>query len=156
MCSSESHVTGHVDTCYASSWMYYAIEGCRTPSTSSSVAVASPSSAGTSTPPSSDNGSRDDRDARHDGFIAGTVIATISGVALIVTGLLLLWRRQPRRIVARSHELSNDCALVETVSVEKQMAKELWADHAVAEIGRNSTFEDSRRTSIEKAGLEDR
>jgi hypothetical protein len=79
---------------------------------------------------------------------------SISGIALIFLGVLVLVRRQPRKVVARSHELSNDCALVETVSMEKQMAKEMWADHAVVEIGRNSKFEDSLR-SIEKLGLED-
>lgn len=42
------------------------------------------------------------------------------------------------------HELSEDRALVESdAAAEKKPPKELWADHAAVEIGRNSRFEDS-------------
>lgn len=133
--------------------MYYAIAGCKAPTVTSSAAVVASSSAATSLPTSKQNDEGRGTDARHDGVIAGTVIATISGVALIFTGILVLLRRQPREVQEKSLELSNDRALMETVSVEKHVAKELWADHAVAEMGRNSQFEESLRRSLEKPGM---
>jgi hypothetical protein len=74
----------------------------------------------------------------------GTLVAAISGVGLLLTGIVILLRR--RRLVAMpamSHELSNDHTIVETSSAEKQSVKELWGGHAAVEIGRNSQFESS-------------
>jgi hypothetical protein len=79
-------------------------------------------------------------DPHRGGMIAGAVVAAVSGLALVATGVVMLMQRRPKAILARSHELSNDRALVEIVSVEKNVAKELWGGHAAVEIGRNSQF----------------
>jgi hypothetical protein len=137
-CATGNKALGKVETCYSSNWMYYSIEGCRAPT--ASVAVGTSVGAVATSFPTNTGGS-DKRDTRRDGFIAGTIVATISGAALVFTGVLVLLRRRPRAKPIKSHELSNEHGLVETLSVEKQVAKELWADHAAVEIGRNSQFE---------------
>jgi hypothetical protein len=129
---------GRAETCYSSNWMYYSIEGCRAPTASMAVA-SSVGAVGTSFP--TNTGGNGKSDTRRDGFIAGTIVATISGTALVFTGVLVLLRRRLKVRAIMSHELSNEHGLVETLSVEKQVAKELWADHAAVEIGRNSQFE---------------
>lgn len=138
MCSSDTHATGKVQTCYSSSWMYYAIEGCRTPTASSR---SSTSSVVSSTPSSSALSTVRSEDSHRGGMIAGTVVAAISGLALVATGVMMVMRRCPKVRLARSHELSNDRGRVETVSVEKRVAKELWGGHAAVEIGRNSRLD---------------
>lgn len=37
--------------------------------------------------------------------------------------------------------MPNDGDLIKTLGVENQVPKELWADHAAVDIGRNSHFE---------------
>lgn len=138
MCSSDMHVTGKVQTCYSSSWMYYAIEGCRPPITASQ---SSTSIAVSSTPSSSGLSKERIEDSHRGGLIAGTTVAAISGLALLLTGILKLLRWGPKAISAKCDELSSDHGLVETVSVERKMAKELWAGDAAVEIGRNSQFD---------------
>lgn len=150
-CSGGTKATGLVETCYNSSWMYFSIEGCR-PSISSSTAINNVIANSTS---SSRNNEKSGAEPRRAGVIAGTIVASIAGTALLITGVSILMRRHPKVKPAVSHELPSDHALVETVSVEKQVAKELEGDHAAVEMGRNSRFETQTESEVEKPEVED-
>lgn len=134
MCSSETKAPCRVGTCYSSSWMSYSIKGCRSP-TLSSAASSLPSSSAT-------NQARD-RHPQRDGVIAGSLVAAVSGAALIFTGVIVLARGRTKGQVkpAKAHELSNESGLAEILSVERQHPREIWADHVAVEIGRNSQVE---------------
>ncbi|KAH7071268.1 hypothetical protein BKA63DRAFT_70049 [Paraphoma chrysanthemicola] len=133
-CSSDTQATCRVGTCYSSSWMYYSIQGCR-PSTVSAASSSTSSSSATGQAP--------DSHTRRDGVIAGSLVAGVSGATLVFIGVMVLLRRRPSQDgkPGRAHELPDDRGLVETVSIEKQIPKELWADHVAVEIGRNSKVE---------------
>lgn len=63
---------------------------------------------------------------------------------LALTGALLILRRRRKKVAAKEpQELSENGALAESdADAEKKHPRELWADHAAVEIGRNSRFED--------------
>lgn len=62
---------------------------------------------------------------------------------LALTGALLILRRRRKKVAAKEpQELSENGALAESdADAEKKHPRELWADHAAVEIGRNSRFE---------------
>ncbi|KAH7079494.1 hypothetical protein FB567DRAFT_551925 [Paraphoma chrysanthemicola] len=133
-CPSDTQATCRVGTCYSSSWMYYSIQGCR---------PATVSAASSSIPSSSATGQTLDSQTRRDGVIAGSLVAGVSGATLVFIGVVVVLRRHRSQAnkPGRAHELPDDRGLVETLSIEKQIPKELWADHVAVEIGRNSKVE---------------
>lgn len=126
--------------------MYYAIEGCRLPTPVTAVLPSTAASSMSAPTKVSDrtNGSH------RDGIIAGTIVAAISAIALILIGLLMLMQHTPKIISGAAQELPGDHALVETLSVEKQPAQELWGDHVAVEIGRNSQDEPLMENLVNK------
>ena len=83
----------------------------------------------------------------HTGVIIGSAVAGVSCVILGLAGALIVLRRRRRALSEdRKHELSEDQARAESdAAAEKKQARELWADHAAVEIGRNSRFEGMMR-----------
>ncbi|KAJ4988583.1 hypothetical protein SVAN01_05874 [Stagonosporopsis vannaccii] len=144
-CSSKTKIVGHLATCYDESWVYYSIDGCLPPTLSSTKAVTM---VATATGPSAFKGASPAPEPKvHTSVIVGSTIAGVSCFILGLTGaLLLLHRRRRSRAPRPTHELSEDRALAESdAAAEKKYPKELWADHAAVEMGRNSRFEGMMR-----------
>jgi hypothetical protein len=144
MCSSTTKIVGHLATCYDSSWVYYSIDGCLTPASSSATLSTKP----TATGPSATRTASTALEPRvHTGIIVGSTVAGVSCVILgLIGALLVLRRRRKAQSTDRKHELPEDQARVESdAAAEKKQAGELWADHAALEIGRNSRFEGMMR-----------
>lgn len=100
----------------------------------------------TSTGPSATESANAESESKaHTGIVVGSAVAGTSFIVLALTGVLLILRRRRKRLSSGpKHELPEDRALAETdAAAEKKHPKELWADHAAVEMGRNSRFEDS-------------
>jgi len=146
MCSSTTKIVGHLATCYDSSWVYYSIDGCLPPTSSVKVSSMKPTATGPSATKSA-SASATPGPKVHTGVIVGSVVAGVSCVILGLAGTLIILRRRQRALSAdEKHELSEDHARAESdAAAEKKQARELWADHAAVEIGRNSRFEGMMR-----------
>lgn len=134
---------GHLATCYDESWVYYSIDGCLPPVSSSAKALLpQPTATG---PSATESTSAASEPKVHTGIIVGSVVAGASCVIITLGGILIVLRRRRRTISASSgHELSGDRALAESdADAEKKHPKELLGDDGAVEIGRNSRFEDS-------------
>lgn len=144
MCSSASRIVGHLATCYDSSWVYYSIDGCLPPASSIEVSSIKPTATG---PSATRTASETPQPKVHTGVIVGSTVAGVSCMILGLTGALVILRRRRRALSEdRVHELSEDQARAESdAAAEKKQARELWADHAAVEIGRNSRFEGMMR-----------
>lgn len=144
MCSSATKIIGHLATCYDSSWVYYSIDGCLPPASSSKVSSMKPTATGSS---ATKIASATPEQEVHTGVIVGSTVAGVSCVILSLTGALIIVHRRRKALSAdRKFELSEDQARAESdAAAEKKHARELWADHAAVEIGRNSRFEGMMR-----------
>ncbi|KAF2626560.1 hypothetical protein BU25DRAFT_459262 [Macroventuria anomochaeta] len=155
-CSSEMKIVGHLATCYDSSWVYYSIDGCLPP-TSSSTRVTSMKPTATG-PSATKSASATPEPKVHTGVIVGSTVAGVSCVILGLAGMLLVLRRRRKLKSSKPskprHELSEDRALAESdAAAEKRHPKELWGDHAAVEIGRNSRFEGMMRDARPVRGV---
>lgn len=146
MCSSVTKIVGHLATCYDSSWVYYSIDGCLPPASSSNVPSTKPTATGSSATGNANASAIPEREV-HTGVIVGSTVAGVSCVILGLTGALIVLRRRRKTLFqGRKFELSEDQARAESdATAEKKYARELWADHAAVEIGRNSRFEGMMR-----------
>ena len=128
-CSAVVLQFANIATCYNSSWVYYSIDACIPPSSSSS-ASSSPTSS--STPQS--------HHSNHTGAIVGGVIGGVAGVAILV-GIAILFfvrrRRQQRQQPDKPHEMP-DAHVPEMYA--KVAEPELPAPQGTAELGRNSQY----------------
>ena len=152
-CSSATKIVGHLATCYDSSWMYYSIDGCLPPvSTSAKMWSVKPTATG---PSATRLASGASETKVHTGVIVGCTVAGVSCFILGLAGVLLVLRRRRKLLSANpKHELSEDRALAESdAAAEKKHPKELWADHAAVEIGRNSRFEGMMRDTRTVRGV---
>lgn len=152
-CSSTTKIVGHLATCYDSSWVFYSIDGCLPPNSSSTrVSSAGATAVGVS---AAHVASTTSVPRVQTGIIVGGTVAGFSVVILGVAGVWLILRHRRRKSDASklTHELSDDRALVESdAAAEKHHPKELWGDHAAVEIGRNSRYEGVMRDAALPVG----
>jgi len=128
-CSAVVLQFANIATCYNSSWVYYSIDACIPPSSSSS-ASSSPTSS--STPQS--------HHSNHTGAIVGGVVAGIAGVAVLVGIAIFFFVRRSRwqrQRLDEPHEMP-DAHVPEMYA--KQAEPELPAPQGTAELGRNSQY----------------
>lgn len=155
-CSSAMKIVAHRATCYDSSWVYYSIDGCLHPGASSvevSSAKATATMTGLSAARVASSGS-----GVHTSVIIGSTVAGVSCIVLGLVGTLLILRRRCRRRPIHptepTHELSDDCSLVESdAAAEKKYPLELWGGHAAVEMGRNSRYEGMMREARPVRGV---
>ncbi len=158
-CSSATKIVGRLATCYDSSWVYYSIDGCLPPSSSTTKPYAiKPTATGPSatSATATQAASSTPEPKTHTGVIIGTTVAGVSCFLLGLTGALLIFRRRCHKFEAteQTHELSGDRALAESdAAAEKKHPRELWGDHAAVEIGRNSRFEGMMRDARPVRGV---
>ena len=128
-CSAVVLQFASIATCYNSSWVYYSIDACIPPSSSSS-ASSSPTSS--STP--------QNHHSNHTGAIVGGVVGGIAGVAILVGIAIFLFvrrRRQQRQQPNKPQEMP-DTHVPEMYA--KAVGPELPAPQGIAELGRNSQY----------------
>ena len=128
-CSAVVLQFASIATCYNSSWVYYSIDACIPPSSSSS-ASSSPTSS--STP--------QNHHSNHTGAIVGGVVGGIAGVAILVGIAIFLFvrrRRQQRQQPNKPQEMP-DTQVPEMYA--KAVGPELPAPQGTAELGRNSQY----------------
>ena len=128
-CSAVVLQFANIATCYNSSWVYYSIDEC-TPPSSSSSASSSPTSS--STPQS--------HHSNHTGAIVGGVVAGVAGVAILVGIAIFFFVRRRRWQRQQPHELQElpDTHVPEMYA--KQAEPELPESQGIAELGRNSQY----------------
>lgn len=167
-CSSPLKIVAELGKCYNSSWIYYSIDGCLRPASSTPIILpsATPSSQSTlststasttttssSTPSTSSSSATStpppDQPSSQTITIIGAIAGTIAICALFI-GILLFWlhrrktRPEPGPPKPPSYELSQERSLSEagrgSIAVSRRVvpAKEVWAHEAAFEIGRNS------------------
>ena len=148
-CSSNLKIVAEMATCYNSSWIYYSVDGCLQPTSSSIIppAVSPTSFNGTSsaTIPSFP-GIRE----LPIGAIIGCIVGVIAFIALAAGFGLFSWRRRWGRNSKRSpspssYELSNEHAMLEAENAglrawgEKPVElREMWAHEVAREMARTS------------------
>ncbi|RMZ70611.1 transmembrane alpha-helix domain-containing [Pyrenophora seminiperda CCB06] len=140
-CSSTALQFAQLATCYNASWVYYSVDSC-TPPQSSSISRA-PSRA-TSTPSSTPNPSSKNN---HIGAIVGGVIGGVCALALIGLAVFLVLRRrrnkktaleqQPPEVPHPPEAHGND---INELSPEDVKPEIYTAEAKPHEIGRNSMF----------------
>lgn len=135
-CSSDLKIVADFATCYNSSWIYFSIDGCFSPSSSSIVLpTASESSKASSAQKTS-----------HTGIIVGGIVGGVSLFAVVFGVVLFCLRRRAKPLPPPpSHELPNDRGLLEAYGArlaypEKLARSEMWGQDAAMEIGRNSLY----------------
>jgi hypothetical protein len=122
-CSAVVLQFANIATCYNSSWVYYSIDSCTSPS-------SSPTSSSTS----------QSHHSNHTGAIVGGVVAGVAGVAVLVGIAIFFFVRRRRRQRQQPHELQElpDAHVSEMYA--KQAEPELPAPQGTAELGRNSQY----------------
>ncbi|OCL05611.1 hypothetical protein AOQ84DRAFT_355893 [Glonium stellatum] len=128
-CSATALQFAEIATCYNASWVYYSIDACIPPG-SSSTASSNPTSS--STPQS--------HHSNHTGAIAGGVVGGVVGLAILV-GIAIFFfvrrRRRQRQQPDDPHEMP-DAHVPEMHA--KEAEPELPAPQGTAELGRNSQY----------------
>ncbi|KAF2646545.1 hypothetical protein P280DRAFT_387981 [Massarina eburnea CBS 473.64] len=155
-CSSSLKIVAQMGTCYNTSWVYYSIDGCLQPRSSSlilptSTPIPTPVSVPSSTisvasATATISEESEPRTNRTTGAIVGGITGSVASFAVIFGIVLCLRRRYQEKPLPAppSHEHSNDSALMEAgrgslMSLPKAPI-EMSAHEATMEIGRNSGF----------------
>ncbi|KAF1928217.1 uncharacterized protein M421DRAFT_5285 [Didymella exigua CBS 183.55] len=111
VCSSAIKIVGHLATCYDSSWVYYSIDGCLPPTSSSAkVPSTKPTAIG---PPATKSASATPEPNDHTEVIIGFSVAGLSCVILSLTGALLIRiKRVQNQTQLRRNNILKNCGAI--------------------------------------------
>jgi len=157
-CSSPLKIVGKKAMCYNSSWVYYSVDNCVKPGSSSIIlpstasslspvtfTLATESSASASASQTNVAGSLEQ--PSRTGIIVGAIVGGVCIFAILFALALFCLRRRAKPAkplpCPPSYELSQEHALIEAsqsavVPPNRTLQKEMWAHEVAVEIGRNS------------------
>ncbi|PSN75307.1 hypothetical protein BS50DRAFT_671492 [Corynespora cassiicola Philippines] len=145
-CSADIKIVAEKAACYNSSWVYYSIDNCLPPSsTTVKLPTLTPTNISPSDTPQNTDGTSP-QPSSSTGVIVGGVVGGVSSLVIIGLVALLFVRRRRKHLQSApptpppKYELSSEQAVYEARYRERARQEELWSADAVTEIGRNSLY----------------